>query len=192
MLVLWTAVGVHCFFKTASRAMLRRAERKGVQSGWNSRDENGFQPLIASGSSVALKKPSLAAFLKAQRSVAALTQSSLAQMVGVKPAYIAMLENAKRRPSLGLIAPLASALLIDRRELLELAYPEIRNIMLPQRQQQTRMSRAWQEFLKNAALLARYRVTRRELEVLQHVAALGEKMTTKRLLAILVLVRDKP
>jgi hypothetical protein len=41
-------------------------------------------------------------------------------------------------------------------------------------------------------LLARYHVTRQELEVLEHLGMLGGKLTTKRLLAILLLVRDTP
>jgi transcriptional regulator with XRE-family HTH domain len=170
----------------------KKAKGRGVQIGWSSREVGNYEPRSLKAVPIALKKPSLAVFLKAQRNASGLTQLLLAQKVGVRPPYIALLENGRRRPSLGLITPLAAALEIERRDLLELAYPEVRNLMSPRCQLRARTSRSWQRFLENAALLARYRVPRRELEVLQHLATLGGKMTTKRLLAILLLVRDRP
>jgi hypothetical protein len=54
------------------------------------------------------------------------------------------------------------------------------------------MSRSWQRLLRDPALLARYRMTGAELEVFEHLGMLGGKLTAKRLLAILLLVRDTP
>jgi transcriptional regulator with XRE-family HTH domain len=134
----------------------------------------------------------LAAFLKARRHALGLTQQSLAQKLGVRASHIALLENGRRRPSLGLVVRLATALDADGRELLQLAYPEVRALVAPIPQRRMKVSRSWQRLFKNTALLARYRVTRQELEVFEHLGVLGGQLTTKRLLAILLLVRDTP
>jgi len=133
----------------------------------------------------------LGAFLKARRSVLKLTQQSLARQLGVRASHIALLENDRRRPSLGLLARLAVALTVDGKELLQLAYPEIRTLVSPI-PERTKLGRSWQRLFKNTTLLARYRVTRQELEVLEHLGVLGGKLTAKRFLAILLLVRDSP
>ncbi|MBV8360961.1 MAG: helix-turn-helix transcriptional regulator [Deltaproteobacteria bacterium] len=133
----------------------------------------------------------MGAFLKARRSVLKLTQQSLARQLGVRASHIALLENDRRRPSLGLLARLAVALTVDGKELLQLAYPEIRTLVSPI-PERTKLGRSWQRLFKNTTLLARYRVTRQELEVLEHLGVLGGKLTAKRFLAILLLVRDSP
>ncbi len=139
-----------------------------------------------------LKRIKLAAFLKARRKALGLTQQSLAQKLGVRASHIALLENGWRRPSLGLVVRLAATLGLDGRELLLLAYPEVRALVSPTPQRPRKLGRSWQRLFNNSALLARYRVTRRELEALQHLGVLGGTLTAKRLLAILMLVRDIP
>ncbi|MBV8452504.1 MAG: helix-turn-helix transcriptional regulator, partial [Deltaproteobacteria bacterium] len=111
--------------------------------------------------------------------------------LGVKASHIALLENGRRRPSLGLVVRLAIALSVDGRDLLQLAYPEIRTLVSPI-PKRTKLGSSWQRLFKNSTLLARYHVTRQELEVLEHLGMLGGKLTVKRLLAILLLVRDTP
>jgi transcriptional regulator with XRE-family HTH domain len=134
----------------------------------------------------------LAVFLKARRKARSLTQQSLADKLGVRASHIALLESGKRRPSLGLISRLAIELCANGRELLELAYPEIGAIVSPIRKPRTKLGRSWLRLFNDTALLARYRVTQQELEVLEHLGMLGGKLTAKRLLAILLLVRDTP
>ena len=51
---------------------------------------------------------------------------------------------------------------------------------------------SWQRFVKDHALLARYHVTKRELQVLEHLSLLGTALTAKEFLAILTLIRDIP
>lgn len=155
-------------------------------------DRNWRAPRAASAKPGSSKKTSLAAILKERRSALELTQQSLAQKLGVRASHIALLENGRRRPSLGLVARLANALDVDGRELLELAYPEIRALVSPIPKRRTKLNRSWQRLINNTALLASYRVTRQELEVLEHLGVLGGKLTVKRLLAILLLVRDAP
>jgi hypothetical protein len=87
---------------------------------------------------------------------------------------------------------LAAALGVDGKKLLQLAYPEIETLVSPTSTQRMKLSASWQRIFKNNALLARYHVTRQELEVLQHLGVLGGKLTARRLLAILLLMRDAP
>ena len=148
-------------------------------------------PRAASANPGSLKRARLAAFLKERRNALRLTQQSLAHKLGVRASHIALLENGSRRPSLGLLVRLAAALGVDGRELLQLAYPEVQALMSPT-PKRAKLSRSWQRLFKNTALLARYHVTRQELEVLEHLGVLGGKLTVKRLLAILLLVRDTP
>jgi transcriptional regulator with XRE-family HTH domain len=154
-------------------------------------DVTGRASQTASASPGSLKKPRLGAFLKARRSALRLTQQSLAQQLGVKASHIALLENDRRRPSLGLLTRFAAAFDVDGAELLQLAYPEVRELVSPI-SKRTRLSPSWQRLFKNTALLARYHVTQQELEVLEHLGMLGGKLTAKRFLAILLLVRDTP
>jgi transcriptional regulator with XRE-family HTH domain len=130
--------------------------------------------------------------LKTRRNQLGVTQQSLGRKLGIRASHVALLESGRRRPSLGLVVRLAAALGVDGRELLQLAYPEIRALVATSTRQQTKPSQSWQRFVNNTELLARYRVTERELEVLEHLGMLGGKLTTKRLLAILLLVRDIP
>ncbi len=150
---------------------------------------NGRAPRANPGSS---KRPRLAALLKARRDALGLTQQSLARKLGVRSSHIALLENGRRRPSLGLVVRLAATLGVDGRELLLLAYPEVRALVSPGPPRQRKLSRSWQRLFNDTALLARYRVTRRELEALEHLGMLGGKLTAKQLLAILLLMRDIP
>jgi hypothetical protein len=45
---------------------------------------------------------------------------------------------------------------------------------------------------KNSALLARYHVTKRELQILEHLSLLGTAISARHFLAILTLIRDIP
>jgi transcriptional regulator with XRE-family HTH domain len=155
------------------------------------RDGNG-RTGVASANPRSLKKTRLAIFLRARRRASGLTQQLLAQKLSVRASHIALLENGRRRPSLGLVVRLTSALSIDGIELLQLAYPEIKALVSPIAPPRTKPRRSWQRLFKDTALLARYRVTPHELEVLEQLSRLGGKLTAKRFLAILLLVRDTP
>src|SRR5690348_16987404 len=119
------------------------------------------------------KKTRLAALLRARRNDLGLTQQVLAKRLGVRPSHIVLLENGRRRPSLALLVRLASALAVDGRELLELAYPEVRVLVSVGSKQPVKLSPSWRRLLKDTSLLARYRVTQREVEALEHLGMLG-------------------
>jgi transcriptional regulator with XRE-family HTH domain len=171
----------------ATEAALSKEGEVDVERRFDGSEGPGTSENLAS-----VKKTRLAPLLKAGRSNLGLTQQSLAQKLGVRASHIALLESGRRRPSLALIVRLAAVLGLDGRELLQLAYPEVRTLISPIPQRRTKLGQSWQRLFKNQTLLTRYRVTRQELEVLEHLGMLGGRLTTKRLLAILLLVRDVP
>jgi len=74
-----------------------------------------------------------------------------------------------------------------------LAHPEV-SVLLSRTEAEPRPRPplSWQRFTKNSALLARCHVTKRELQVLEHLSLLGTAISTKEFLAILTLIRDIP
>jgi transcriptional regulator with XRE-family HTH domain len=136
---------------------------------------------------------SLGQFLKARRKDLRLTQRSLAQKLGVEANHVAFIENGRRKPSLKLVARIADTLGLDRQEVLLLAHPEVSALLSrTEAEPRQRPSLSWQRFTKNDALLARCHVTKRELQVLEHLSLLGTAISTKEFLAILTLIRDIP
>ncbi|HKV53778.1 MAG TPA: helix-turn-helix transcriptional regulator [Candidatus Binataceae bacterium] len=135
----------------------------------------------------------LGALLKSQREILGLTQRALGGKIGVEASHIAFLETGRRRPSLKLVAHLADALDVDRHELFILAHPEAKGLFEPPAPQPPqKKTRSWLRFIRNSQLLARYHVTRRELQVLEQLSLLGSALSVKEFLAILTLLRDIP
>jgi transcriptional regulator with XRE-family HTH domain len=135
----------------------------------------------------------LGELLKARRVALGMTQRALAQTLGVEASHIAFIESGRRKPSLKLIARIADTLGLDRQDLLLLAHPEARDLLSQtESEPPKRRSLSWQQFTKNTTLLARYHVTKRELQVLEHLSLLGTAISTKEFLAILTLIRDIP
>jgi transcriptional regulator with XRE-family HTH domain len=135
----------------------------------------------------------LGEFLKTRREALGLTQRALAQKLGVEASHVAFIESGRRKPSLKLVARLGDTLGLDRQQLLVLAHPEAKALLTANEVQIPRKTTpSWQRFIKDHALLARYHVTKRELEVLEHLSLLGTALTAKEFLAILTLIRDIP
>jgi len=122
-----------------------------------------------------------------------LTQRSLARKLGVEASLVAFIESGRRKPSLKLVGRLADILGLDRLDLLIKAHPEARDLISETKQKRRRNpSPAWQRFVENHQLLARYHVTVRELLVLENLSLLGTMHFAKEFLAILMLIRDIP
>lgn len=140
-----------------------------------------------------IKNNQLGKTVKSRREGLGLTQRSLAQKLGVEPSHVAFIESGRRKPSLKLIARLADLLGLDRQNLLILAHPEARELIPePKPQERRKGSPAWQRFIENQDLLARYNVTDRELRALENLSFLGNVGSTKEFLTILTLIRDVP
>jgi transcriptional regulator with XRE-family HTH domain len=131
--------------------------------------------------------------LKPRREALGLTQRELAQKIGVEGSHIAFIESGRRKPSLKLVARIADTLGVDRQELLVLAHPEAKALLAQRQLEPSRKpAPSWQRFIKDHALLARYHVTKRELQALEHLSLLGAVLSAKEFLAILTLIRDIP
>jgi hypothetical protein len=108
---------------------------------------------------------------------------------------VAFIENPRRKPSLKLMARIAETLGLDPRELLVLAHPEARVLLSPTESEsdpRERLRHRGGVFIENSAPLARHRVTKRELQILEHLSLLGTAISAKHFLAILTLIRDIP
>jgi hypothetical protein len=89
------------------------------------------------------------------------------------------------------LSRLANVLEVDRQEMLLMTHPEAKGLVGPQAEKAPKKASAlWQRFVSNRSLLARYRVTARELQILEHVSLLGKVSSIRHLLAILMLMRD--
>jgi transcriptional regulator with XRE-family HTH domain len=134
----------------------------------------------------------LGELLKARRTALSLTQRSLAQQLGVEASHVAFIETGRRKPSLKLIARIADTLGLDPQELLVLAHPEAGVLLIrAESEPRKRPPPSWQRFVQNTALLARYRVTKSELQLLERLSLLGTAISTKEFLAILTLIRPE-
>jgi transcriptional regulator with XRE-family HTH domain len=135
----------------------------------------------------------LGELLKTRREALGLTQRELARKIGVEASHIAFIESGRRKPSLKLVARIADTLGVDRQELLVLAHPEAKALLAePQFKASRKPAPSWQRFIKDHALLARYHVTKRELQALEELSLLGAVLSAKEFLAILTLIRDIP
>ena len=122
-----------------------------------------------------------------------LSQRSLAQGVGIKTSYVALIENGQRRPSLKVVARLADALGLHRQDVFLIVHPEARALLSRREsKKRSKTSSSWRRFTKNTAILAHYHVTSQELQTLEHLSLLGTAISTKEFLAILTLIRDIP
>lgn len=138
-------------------------------------------------------KKTLGQVLKNARVERRLTQRQLALQVGVGLAHVAFLEQDKRRPSLGLLSRFAEVLGLERGQLLQLAYPETRSLLDKRSNNRSRSAppdRAWREFISDKALLRRYNVLPRELEVLAQTNLLGRIIARRDFLFILNSIRQ--
>jgi transcriptional regulator with XRE-family HTH domain len=139
-----------------------------------------------------MMKKTLGQLIKQQRDAYDLTQRELASKLGVKASHIAYLENGRRKPSLALLRRIAETLGLDEQRLFLLAHPEARSLVTAGREEAPAGVRdaAWRRFSKDRALLARNRVTPREMKVLRQVNLLGRVSAPRQYLFILNSIRQ--
>jgi len=139
-----------------------------------------------------MKKETLGQVLKQRRGAYAFTQRELARKLGVKASHVAYLENGRRRPSLSLLSRLADTLDLDKQRLFLLAHPEAQWIVGERRESSPGKPQdtAWRKFMRDRGMLARHKVTDRELKVLQKVNMLGRISAPNQFLFILNAIRQ--
>jgi transcriptional regulator with XRE-family HTH domain len=121
-----------------------------------------------------------------------MTQRQLAKAVGVKPSHIGYLEHGRRRPSLSLVTRLANILGLEKRKLFFSAHPEAQQFIdQPARpEKRSGKQRAWDQLVKNKALMRRHRINPAELKVLSQINLLGNVSSTRDYLFVLHAIRQ--
>jgi transcriptional regulator with XRE-family HTH domain len=137
-------------------------------------------------------RKALGSVIRARRLELMMTQRDLALQLGVKPAHVAYLELDRRRPSLNLLSRITDVLDLDRERLILLSHPEARIFLGPRAIKEKRplKDQAWRDFKRNRSLLARNRVTKKEMRILSQVALLGRIASPRSFLFILNSIRQ--
>ena len=131
---------------------------------------------------------SFARVIRARRQQLKLTQEELASRIKTSTPYIGHLEAGKRHPSEKVVAKLADALRLDRRELYLLANPETKALISRQASPIMTVS-SWEAFRHNQRLRRIYNTTDQEMQLLSEVAMMGEVRSPDDFLFILMTIR---
>ncbi|HJU28511.1 MAG TPA: helix-turn-helix transcriptional regulator [Candidatus Binataceae bacterium] len=116
-----------------------------------------------------------------------LTQQEVAHRIKTSTPYVGHLESGKRHPSEKILARLAEALALDRRDLFFLANPGMSELLAP-KSSENRKS-AWEEFRRDERLRRLHNISAEEMEMLSRVALLGEIASPRDFIYILNTVR---
>jgi transcriptional regulator with XRE-family HTH domain len=116
-----------------------------------------------------------------------LTQEEVAKRIKMSAQYINQLEARKRRPSQQVILKLAAALALDARHLFLLANPKVGSII--SERQRWDVDSAWDAFVKEKVLRKIYSITDQEMEILSHVAMIGDVRSPRDFIFILIAIR---
>jgi transcriptional regulator with XRE-family HTH domain len=138
-----------------------------------------------------LKDQTLGERLKQRREALGLTQRELALRLGIKPRYVADLENGPSRPSFMLLVRVAEVLGLKKKDLFLLARPEVRLAKNAERKPAgvNSTDQVWRDFTSRKALLERHQVKPQELRVLSQVNLLGKISSPRQFLFILKAIR---
>jgi transcriptional regulator with XRE-family HTH domain len=117
-----------------------------------------------------------------------LTQEEVARRINTSTPYIGHLESAKRHPSEKVVTKLADVLGLERRELFFLANPGAKALLSQQAPCNT--ASAWDEFRKDDRLRRIHNITGEEMEMLSHVALMGDVRSSRDFVYILTTIRQ--
>jgi transcriptional regulator with XRE-family HTH domain len=118
-----------------------------------------------------------------------LTQEEVARRISTSTPYIGHLESGKRHPSEKVVTKLADVLGLDRRETFFLANPGAK-ALLSQQVQSNNAASAWDEFRKDERLRRIHNITGEEMEMLSHVALMGDVRSSRDFVYILNTIRQ--
>jgi transcriptional regulator with XRE-family HTH domain len=116
-----------------------------------------------------------------------MTQQEVARRIKSSTPYIGHLEAGKRHPSEKIVSRLAEVLGLERRELFLLANPGAAELLAPKRLRQT--SSAWEEFRRDEHQRRLHNISAKEMDMLSHVALMGEISSPRDFIYILNAVR---
>jgi transcriptional regulator with XRE-family HTH domain len=119
-----------------------------------------------------------------------LTQEEVARRISTSTPYIGHLESAKRHPSEKVVTKLADVLGLDRRELFFLANPGAKALLSQQPAVGSTSASAWEDFRKDDRLRRIHNITGEEMEMLSHVALMGDVRSSRDFVYILNTIRQ--
>lgn len=132
------------------------------------------------------KTPNFGEVIRAKRRELDLTQDEVAARIKISTPYIGHLESGKRHPSDKIVSRLAEVLGLDNRELFFLANPHAQALILEPVGVQ---GSSWEQFQKNEKLQRIHNVTQDEMQILSHVALMGDVQSPRDLIYILTTIR---
>ena len=115
-----------------------------------------------------------------------LTQEEVSARVGISTPYIGHLESGKRHPSDKIVTKLAEVLGLGNRELFFLANPHAEALISGP---EAGTGSSWEQFQKDEKLRRIHNISNAEMEVLSHVALMGDVQSPRDLLYILTTIR---
>ena len=124
--------------------------------------------------------------IRAKRRELDLTQDEVAARMGISAPYVGHLESGKRHPSDKIIAKLAEVLGLDNRELFFLANPHAEALIAGPAGDQ---GSSWEQFKSDQKLQRVHSITNDEMQILSHVALMGEIQSPRDLIHILATIR---
>jgi transcriptional regulator with XRE-family HTH domain len=124
--------------------------------------------------------------IRAKRRELNLTQDEVAVRIEISAPYVGHLESGKRHPSDKIIAKLASALGLDNRELFFLANPHAEALIAGPVGD---AGSSWEQFKSDEKLQRIHNITNDEMQILSHVALMGDIQSPRDLIHILTTIR---
>ncbi len=115
-----------------------------------------------------------------------LTQDEVAARIKISTPYIGHLESGKRHPSDKIVTKLGEVLGLDNREIFFLANPHAQALIS---EPVSVEGSSWEQFQKNEKLQRIHNVTPAEMQILSHVAMMGDVQSPRDLIYILTTIR---
>jgi transcriptional regulator with XRE-family HTH domain len=116
-----------------------------------------------------------------------LTQQEVARLIRTSTPYVGHLESGKRHPSDKILSRLAEVLSLDQRELFFLANPGAVELLTSKKSNGHRS--AWEDFRRDERLRRLHNITPEEMELLSHIALMGEISAPRDFIYILNTIR---
>jgi len=132
------------------------------------------------------KTPSFGEVIRTRRRELDLTQDEVAAKIKISTPYIGHLESGKRHPSDKILTKLAEVLGLDNREMFFLANPHAQALIS---EPVSVEGSSWEQFQKNEKLQRIHNVTPDEMQILSHVALMGDVQSPRDLIYILTTIR---
>jgi transcriptional regulator with XRE-family HTH domain len=133
-----------------------------------------------------VKTPNFGDMIRAKRRELDLTQDDVAARIKISTPYIGHLESGKRHPSHKIVTKLAEVLGLDNRELFFLANPHAQELIS---QPVGVEGSSWEQFQKDEKFQRIHNITQDEMQILSHVALMGDVQSPRDLIYILTTIR---